>query len=177
MTNKSTKTFDLATFTFNGKKLRTVVIDGTIWFVLKDMADALDLDRRFTCNSRRFLDDAEVLIATRRAVKTRPQVAVLFPAGSQASSHTLVSESGLYKCSLRAQRSNPAARDFQDWVTKEVLPRIRKHGGYVKDEEKVATGEDIFQPHMGTAWPAPVHSGQSRKARPVPTWGQPSQAP
>lgn len=48
------------------------------------------------------------------------------------------SESGLYKVLLRAQRSNPAAREVQDWVTKEVLPGIRKNGG-------------IFQPTSGTA--------------------------
>ena len=32
--------------------------------------------------------------------------------------------SGLYKLTLRAQRSNPNAAKFQDWVTKEVLPAI-----------------------------------------------------
>lgn len=40
----------------------------------------------------------------------------------------LISESGLYKIVLRAQRKNPAAREFQDWVTKKVIPAIRKTG-------------------------------------------------
>ncbi|GHE81414.1 hypothetical protein GCM10019059_44200 [Camelimonas fluminis] len=35
----------------------------------------------------------------------------------------------------------PEAREFQDWVTRVVLPTIRKDGAYIKDEEKVATGE------------------------------------
>lgn len=39
-------------------------------------------------------------------------------------------------------RSNrPEAKPFQDWVTKVVLPAIRKDGGYILAEEKVATGE------------------------------------
>lgn len=54
---------------------------------------------------------------------------------------SLISESGLYKLIMRAQRSNPMAAEFQDWVTRTVLPAIRKDGMYVAGEEKVATGE------------------------------------
>ena len=35
----------------------------------------------------------------------------------------------------------PEAKAFQDWVTGTVLPGIRKDGGYIKGEEKVATGD------------------------------------
>jgi prophage antirepressor-like protein len=35
----------------------------------------------------------------------------------------------------------PQARLFQDWVTRDVLPAIRKDGAYIMGEEKVATGE------------------------------------
>jgi prophage antirepressor-like protein len=41
---------------------------------------------------------------------------------------TAVSESGLYKLVMRAD--SETARPFQDWVTREVLPAIRKTGGY-----------------------------------------------
>lgn len=51
----------------------------------------------------------------------------------------LVSESGLYKLVMRSRK--PEARAFQDWVTRVVLPAIRKDGAYVMGEEKVATGE------------------------------------
>ncbi len=40
---------------------------------------------------------------------------------------TLVSESGLYKLIMRS--NSLAALPFQDWVTREVLPAIRKDGG------------------------------------------------
>lgn len=55
-----------------------------------------------------------------------------------AQSFTIISESGLYKLILRAHpHVNPAAKAFQNWVTKEVLPAIRKDGAYVMGEEKV----------------------------------------
>ena len=37
--------------------------------------------------------------------------------------------------------TKPEAKAFQDWVTKVVLPSIRKDGGYIAGEEKLATGE------------------------------------
>ena len=50
-----------------------------------------------------------------------------------------ISESGLYKLIMRSD--NPAAKRFQDWVTREVLPALRKDGMYIMGEEKVKTGE------------------------------------
>ncbi len=51
----------------------------------------------------------------------------------------VISESGLYKPVMRSDK--PEARQFQDWVTRVVLPAIRKDGGYIMGEEKVVTGE------------------------------------
>ena len=59
--------------------------------------------------------------------------------GFKQPSLSLVSESGLYKLVLRSDK--PEAKPFQDWVTKVVLPSIRKDGGYIVGEEKVRTGE------------------------------------
>lgn len=44
-----------------------------------------------------------------------------------------VAESGLYKLIMRSDK--PVAKDFQDWVTREVLPAIRKTGGYLLNED------------------------------------------
>ena len=51
----------------------------------------------------------------------------------------VVTESGLYKLILRSDLDT--AKPFQDWVTREVLPAIRKDGMYVMGKEKVKTGE------------------------------------
>lgn len=59
--------------------------------------------------------------------------------GSKSHRTMSISESGLYKLVMRSTK--PVAVQFQDWVTKVVLPAIRKDGAYVKGEELVATGE------------------------------------
>ena len=46
-----------------------------------------------------------------------------------AQSITIVSESGLYTLIMRSRKKE--AVDFQRWITREVLPSIRKHGAYV----------------------------------------------
>lgn len=64
----------------------------------------------------------------------------------------LIAESGLYKLIMRSDK--PEARRFQDWVTREVLPAIRKDGAYIMGEEKVATGEldeDAFMRRVETS--------------------------
>lgn len=45
----------------------------------------------------------------------------------------IISESGLYRLVMRSDK--PEARAFQDWVTRDVLPAIRKDGAYVMGEE------------------------------------------
>jgi anti-repressor protein len=51
----------------------------------------------------------------------------------------IVSESGFYKLVLRSRK--PVAKEFQRWVTHEVLPQIRRTGGYIPvsdtDDEKL----------------------------------------
>ncbi len=50
----------------------------------------------------------------------------------------LISESGLYKLVMRSDK--PEVREFQNWVTKVVLPAIRKDGGYIHGEEHMVSG-------------------------------------
>lgn len=59
------------------------------------------------------------------------------PGGTQKTS--VISEPGLYALIMRSRK--PEAQTFRKWVTSVVLPAIRKDGGYVMGEEKVATGE------------------------------------
>jgi prophage antirepressor-like protein len=53
----------------------------------------------------------------------------------------IVSESGLYKLIMRFDK--PEARSFQDWVTRDILPAIRKDGGYILGEEKGQHGRTV----------------------------------
>lgn len=113
----------LTTFNFNDLPVRVVELEGEPWFVAADVCKVLGIKN--------------------------PTVAVK-PLGSDEWSKSnlgqrglgaalTVSESGLYKLIMRSNK--PEARAFQDWVTKVVLPAIRKDGAYVMGEEKVVTGE------------------------------------
>lgn len=53
--------------------------------------------------------------------------------GRGCASATLISEAGLYK--LIAKSEKPAAKAFDRWVRHDVLPAIRKTGGYPLNEE------------------------------------------
>ena len=94
--------------------IRTIELDGEPWMVGKDVAIVLgygDTDQAL----RRHVDDEDKL--TRN-----------FDGSGQNRSMTIINESGLYSLVLSSKL--PAAKKFKRWVTKEVLPSIRKTGGY-----------------------------------------------
>lgn len=87
--------------------------DGDVWFIARDVCDELGLDNMSRAISTLDEDDVGVSI-----IETA--------GGSQEM--TIVSESGLYSLVFKSRK--PEARAFQKWVTKEVLPSIRKTGSY-----------------------------------------------
>ena len=92
---------------------------GDPWFVAKDACDCLAIaDASQACQN---LDDDE------KQVVTREFDSLLFRE-SKAQAMTLISESGLYTLVMRSNK--PEAKVFRKWVTSEVLPSIRKTGGY-----------------------------------------------
>lgn len=91
--------------------IRAMSDGGEPWFVAKDVCDALGLSN--TSVSVAALDDDE------RAK---------FNLGRQGNTN-MVSEPGFYKLVMRSRK--PEAKQFQRWVTHEVLPSIRRTGGYM----------------------------------------------
>ncbi len=61
---------------------------------------------------------------------------------------TVINESGLYSLTLRSKL--PSARKFQRWVTKEVLPSIRKNGGYISGQEEMDETELVARAFLVT---------------------------
>lgn len=102
-------------------EVRTVSIDGEPWFVGKDVADILGYS-----NSRD---------AFARHVDDEDKTSVVIPdtGSNYKSKATLINESGLYSLVLSSKL--PTAKKFKRWVTSEVLPAIRKHGGYMTPEK------------------------------------------
>ncbi|SBW12745.1 hypothetical protein KL86APRO_30236 [uncultured Alphaproteobacteria bacterium] len=130
----STFTFECPVPGFKGTiriSLRTVTIGGAPWFSGADVCNCLG--RAVTNTSYDPLDAGEKQVIDRQ----RLPLSVEF--WGRANKAVLISESGLYKLILRSDK--PQAKPFQDWVTKVVLPAIRKDGAYIMGEEKVATGE------------------------------------
>lgn len=100
-------------------EIRTVEIDGEPWFVGKDVAEVLGYS-----NTR----DA---LAKHIDGEDKGDVAIRDSIGREQST-TIINESGLYSLILSSKLPN--AKAFKRWVTSEVLPSIRKHGLYAKEE-------------------------------------------
>ena len=111
--------------------IRMITKDNDPWFVARDVCDILGISN--TGNAYARLDADEKCYIQRTDVGMNPGRSLM-----------LISESGFYKLILRAN-SSPVATAFQNWVTREVLPAIRKDGMYVMGEEKVKTGEKSLE--------------------------------
>lgn len=98
--------------------VRTVMIDGEPWFVGKDIAIALGY-RNPQKALRDHVDAEDTTVNDSFTVH-----------GTKA---VLINESGLYSLILSSRLPN--AKRFKHWITSEVLPSLRKTGGYVMDDE------------------------------------------
>ena len=109
---------EIQKFDFKGAPLRTLTDEaGESWFVAKDVCDILEISNPSDALKR--LDDDE-----------RSRVNL----GRQGETN-IVNEAGLYVLVLGSRK--PEAHEFQRWVTHEVLPSIRKHGGYMAGQERM----------------------------------------
>lgn len=95
------------------ENLTAINIDGEPWFIAKEVCDVLEIKNSRDAVSR--LDDDE------KRVSVLPT-----PSGNQSKS--IISESGLYAFIFKSKKES--AKKFRKWVTKEVLPAIRKNGAY-----------------------------------------------
>ncbi|CAM3971248.1 BRO family protein [Cereibacter sphaeroides] len=101
------------------------MLEGNPWFILRDVLIALGYNlgpRTQTPN----VSVAARKLASDEAQLYRIQVKVVSRSGAREV--MLISESGLNKLVMRPDK--PEAKKFQDWVTREVLPSIRKTGTY-----------------------------------------------
>lgn len=125
---------DLIPHVFNDISIRTIDRNGEIWFVAADICEALEIvnttralnnldeDEKATLHimkgqSQQCLDDEKMTLTNSKG-----------RAGQGAQSYNIINESGLYSLVLRSRKAE--AKRFKKWVTSEVLPSIRKTGGY-----------------------------------------------
>lgn len=103
-----------------GLELHILVQDGEPWFAGMDVLRTLGIKAAGIAYGR--LDHVEQTNVCRTHLGLKPGRPLKF-----------ISESSLYKLIMRSDK--PEARKFQDWVTRDVLPALRKTGGYLLNEE------------------------------------------
>lgn len=106
-------------------EVRTVVIDSEPWFVGKDVADILGYQ-----NGSRDIN---------RHVDEEDRDKVMLFDGNQNKETIIINESGLYSLILSSKM--PDAKKFKHWVTSEVIPSVRKNGGYISGQENMTDDE------------------------------------
>lgn len=114
----------------NFGEVRTLEINGEIWFVGKDIAEILEYS-----NTRD---------ALAKHVDTEDKAIVVIHDGSQSRNVIAINESGMYSLILSSKL--PSAKEFKHWVTSEILPSVRRHGAFMTTEtlEQVLTSPDFL---------------------------------
>lgn len=106
-------------------KIRVEEIDNEPWFVGKDIAEILgysDTNQAI----RNHVDEEDKLIRN-------------FNGSGQNRNMIIINESGLYSLILSSKL--PTAKKFKKWITSEVIPSIRKNGGYIANQENLSDDE------------------------------------
>lgn len=94
--------------------VRVVDVDGEPWFVVADVCKSLSI--------------ANARDAVARLAEDGVGTADIIDSLGRKQTANVVDESGLYELIFQSRR--PEAKEFRRWVTREVLPQIRKTGGY-----------------------------------------------
>lgn len=110
-------------------EIRVVEIQGEPWFVGKDVTEVLGYSNPRDALSKH-VDSEDKGVAKCDTL-----------GGSQDL--TVINESGLYSLILSSKL--PTAKAFKKWVTSEVLPSIRKHGGYIAGQSEMSPEELMAQ--------------------------------
>ena len=105
--------------------IRVTEINGEPWLIAKDVAERLEY-RNGSRDIERHVDEED-----RRIISIYD--------GAQNRNTMVINESGVY--ALIFSSKMPKAKEFKHWVTSEVLPSIRKNGGYIAGQESLSDEE------------------------------------
>ncbi|KSX97252.1 Bro-N domain-containing protein [Proteus mirabilis] len=123
--------YSVVPFAFESFSIRTLTIKNMPWFVAEDVCSALNLSN--PTMSLKSLDDDE-----RSKLNLGRQGKV-----------NIINESGMYTLILRCRdaiKNGSIAHRFRKWVTSEVLPSIRKTGGYQLSKRNIPTNIPLSCP-------------------------------
>ena len=111
-------------------KLTVIEIDSEFFFIGKEVAELLGY-KNGSRDVNRHVDEEDRCIFQNYQNGTFENI--------PNRGVTIINESGLYSLILLSKL--PSAKAFKHWVTKEVLPSVRKHGGYLKNQEEQSNEE------------------------------------
>ena len=103
-------------------QVRTIIVNGEVWFVGKDIADSLEY-RNGSRDINRHVDEID-------------RTKMMISDGNQRKETIVINESGVFALIFGSKLEK--AKEFKHWVTSEVLPSIRKYGGYIAGQEDMS---------------------------------------
>ena len=120
---------NLQIFSYNGCSTRTIQDDSGIWFVAKDIAEALDYSMEGSITS--LFAHVPAIWAARKRIAVRSENGV-----EQARDMLCLTEQGVYFFLGRSDK--PKALPYQMWIAGDVVPQIRRTGSYSLNKEQPA---------------------------------------
>ena len=103
------------TFHFQGKEIQIKVIDNNPWFLASDIAKALSVK------------NVSDMVKSANIKEKHCRIVLNYTLGGEQKM-LFVDEAGMYKILMKSRKA--VAEEFQDWVSEQVLPSIRKTGSY-----------------------------------------------
>lgn len=126
-------------------QVRTVEREGEPWFVGKDVAEALGYSNTKDALTAH-VDEEDKSILQRSEIATienhipKSALPMNFTSADVPNRGlTIINESGLYSLVLSSKLST--AKSFKRWITSEVIPSIRKNGGYIAGQAELSPEE------------------------------------
>lgn len=104
-------------------EIRVLEVNNELYFIAKDVCEILDIKNTTQAISRLDKDER-----------------TMFNIGRQGSAN-FVNEYGLYNLILASRKKE--AKEFKRWITHEVIPSIRRNGGYILGQERLSDDELI----------------------------------
>ncbi len=108
-------------FEYQHKQVRTILVNGEVWFVAADVCNVLGIANASDAVSR--LNPAWTMVSE-------------IPTPSRGiQKMVVITEGAVYKLAFRS--SKPEAERFTDWIAGEVIPQIRKTGRYIPKHQGI----------------------------------------
>lgn len=141
---------NIQNFAFKESLVRVVMLHGEPWFVTKDVCAILNL--------KNFHSSLAALKESEKGLHSMETI----DRGKQQMS--IISEQGVYRLVFRSR--TPEAEAFKDWLAYEVLPQIRRTGGYSPDP-KINGFEPVYVPNVDKDAPLAARVDAIRVAKAI----------